>query len=96
MPNLVLLHTLRATLTAMLMLAAVAGATVAGPYEDGAEAYRGLTTFRALSGWGQSGLRLALLETTSPFSSRSNSGDIFRRASRSSQLELPSTRHREL
>ena len=39
MPNLILSYTLRAGLTTSLMLAAMAGAAVAGPYEDGVAAY---------------------------------------------------------
>src|SRR5262249_39702896 len=39
MPNLILSHTLRAGLTTSLMLAAMAGAAVAGPYEDGVAGY---------------------------------------------------------
>jgi uncharacterized protein len=40
MPNLILSHTRRATLLTSLMLLAIAGAAVAGPFEDAAAAYK--------------------------------------------------------
>lgn len=40
MPNLILSHTLRATFLTSLMLIAIAGAAVAGPFEDAAAAYK--------------------------------------------------------
>jgi hypothetical protein len=39
MPNAILSHALRATLAASLMQVAIAGAAVAGPFEDGVAAY---------------------------------------------------------
>ena len=62
MPNLILSHTLRAGLTTSLMLAAMAGAAVAGPYEDGVAAYvRGdyATALRLMRPFADQGLAAA-------------------------------------